>query len=139
MEQLYEQWKLGYGPSKVITSPLIRYVDDIPQTYFVDFQQNLQTNTKTNFIRRITRRALSPSTVSNANNWRFINEHNQWTPYESLIQQTIENAYQSYRSQQGPSTSIIRFPGRPESYQIDFVAGRQMNMTTNEIRLIARE
>jgi hypothetical protein len=138
LEQLYEKWKLGNGPSNVITSPLIRYVDDIPQTYSIDFQRNIQTNTTTTFPRQIERLAIDPSKISDKKNWYFQNEHNEWTPYESLIQQTIENAYQLYCLQQGPSALVVRFPGRPESYQIDFIAGRQMNTTTSEIRLIAR-
>jgi hypothetical protein len=139
LEQLYEKWKLNNGPANVVTSPLVRYVDDAPQTYSIDFQQNIQKNTKTNFARRIERRAMSISETRNTKKWYFRNEHNAWTLYESLIQQTIENAYDLYRSGQGPSTLVVRFPGRPESYEIDFIAGRQTNKTTSEIRLIARE
>ncbi|CAF3869213.1 unnamed protein product [Rotaria sp. Silwood1] len=140
LEQLYERWKLRNGPSNVVTSPLVRYVDDIPQTYSIDFQRNIQANTKSKFPRRIERRAVSPSKISNTmKNWYFRNEHNQWTLYDSWVQQTIENAFQLYRSEQGSNTIVIQFPGRPESYEIDFVAGKQMNKMTSEIRLIARK
>ncbi len=77
LEQLYERWKLGNGPAIVITSPLVRYVDDIPQTYSIDFSRNIQTNTKTKFPRRIERRAMSSSDSSNKKHWYFRNEHNQ--------------------------------------------------------------
>lgn len=138
LEQLYEKWMLENGPSIVTTSPLIRYVDDIPQTYSIDFRQNTQTNTKTHYCRRIERRAMNPSQITSEKHWNFRNEHQQLVPYESLIQNTIENAYQAYRSQRGPSTLLIQFPGRPESYRIDFIQGRQMNMTSGEVRLIER-
>jgi hypothetical protein len=139
LEQFYEKWKFKNGPSKVITSPLIRYRDDIPQTYSIDFERNIQRNTDTTFPRRIERRAMSPSKISDTKNWYFRDEHHAWIPYESLIQKTIEDAYQAYRLQLGPSTITVHFPGRPEFYEIDFATGRQMNKTTREIRLIQRK
>jgi hypothetical protein len=78
---------------------------------------------------------MSPSKISDTKNWYFRDENRAWIPYESLIQKTIEDAYQAYRLQLGPSTITVRFPGRPEFYEIDFLAGRQMNKTTSEIRL----
>jgi hypothetical protein len=82
---------------------------------------------------------MSPSKITDTKNWYFRNELHEWTPYESLIQKTIEDAYQAYLLQRGPSTITINFPGRPESYEINFLTGRQMNKTTTEIRLIQRK
>ncbi|CAF1228802.1 unnamed protein product [Adineta steineri] len=139
LEQFYEKWKLGNGPAIVTTSPLVRYVDDTPQTYSIDFQKNIQKHTKTNFPRRIERRAMNPTKTALTKKWSFRNESNQWTPYDSFVQAKIENAYNLYQSEQGPSKITVQFPGRPEIYEVDFVAGKQMNKTTNEIRLIAQE
>ncbi|CAF3368395.1 unnamed protein product [Rotaria sp. Silwood2] len=139
LEQLYENWQLGNGPSNGMTPPLIRYVDDTPQAYLVDFEKKTQRNAETNFLRRIERHRLRQLEIETSRNWFYVNEHNIWTPYESMIQQTIETAYQMYASGQGQMTVIIRFPGRPEQYELNFVTGRQMNMITGEIRLISRE
>jgi HrpA-like RNA helicase len=138
-EKHFERWKIENGPSEIITSPIIRYIDDIPQTYSIDFEANSQTNTKTKNVRKIQRQPQHLANMSDASEWRFLSENNQWTLYESMVQQTIEVAYQLYCSKQGPSTVVIRFPGRPEPYKIDFLAGRQINTLTNSIRLILRD
>jgi hypothetical protein len=137
LEKFYEQWKLHGGPSTVVTPPLTRYLDDVPQPYQVDYQNNRQTNTKSSFPRAIDRRPMDKSPDNQ--NWFYQNEHGNWMRYESLVQNSIEKAFQLYRSGQGPSTTDIQFPGRPETYQINFLKGQQTNKATNVSRNIKRE
>jgi hypothetical protein len=63
-------------------------------------------------------------------NWHYQNEHDQWISYESLVQNSIEKAFQSYRSRQGTSTINIQPPGRSEAYQINSSNG-QINNNKN--------
>jgi FtsZ-interacting cell division protein YlmF len=135
-EKSYELWKLHGGPSTVVTPPLTRYIDDTPQTYRIDYQNNRQINIKTNYQRIIDRRPIDKPPDNQ--NWFYQDEHGNWNRYESLVQNSIEKAFQLYRSGQGPSTTDIHFSGRPEIYQIDFVAGKQKNKTTNAIKSIQR-
>ncbi|CAF4950088.1 unnamed protein product [Rotaria sp. Silwood1] len=137
LEKFYELWKLHGGSSTVVTPPLIRYQDDIPQTYQIDYQNNRQTNMKTFYQRAINRRSMDKPLDNQ--NWFYLNEHGNWVRYESLVQNSIEAAFQSYRAGQGSSTIDIHFPGRPEIYQINFLKGQQTNKTTNIIRNIKRE
>ncbi len=72
-------------------------------------------------------------------NWYYQNEHDQGISYQSLVQNSIEKAFQSYRSRQGSSTINIQPPGRPETYQINFSNGQQTNKNTNKVKDIKRE
>jgi hypothetical protein len=137
LEKSYEQWKLHGGPSTVVTPSLTRYLDDKPGTYKIDYQNNRQANMKTSYQRVIDRRPMDNSSAYQ--NWFYQDEHGNWKPYESLIQDSIERAFQSYRSGQGPSTIDVHFPGRPETYQINFLTGRQTNKTTNIAKTIKHE
>ncbi|CAF4848891.1 unnamed protein product [Rotaria magnacalcarata] len=139
LEQYYENWKRGKGPSSLTTPPLIRYIDDMPQTYDIDFVKNIQKNTQTGFRRRLERRHLEQQQLETSRNWFFLNEHHVWMAYESMIQQAIETAFQAYSSGIGESSVVIRFPGRPEQYELDFVNGRQTNKSSGEVRIIERK
>jgi hypothetical protein len=116
---------------------LTRYIDDTPQTYKIDYQNNRQTNVKTSYQRVIDRRPMDKPPDNQ--NWFYRNEHGKWMNYESLVQNSIEEAFQLYRSGQGSSTIDIHFPGRPETYQINFLKGQQTNKTTNAVKDIKRE
>ncbi|CAF1391124.1 unnamed protein product [Adineta ricciae] len=139
LEESYEKWKLHKGPSFFVTPPLIRYIDDIPQTYQIDFAANRQTNTKTHFPRSIQRNRLEDSKINVKVRWFYQNEHKLWTPYETMVQQDIEDAYQAYVKGAGSSKWCVQFPGRPERYEINFVMGIQTNTVSNEPREIRRE
>ncbi|CAF1352924.1 unnamed protein product [Rotaria magnacalcarata] len=137
LEKFYQQWKFHGGPSTVETPPLTRYLDDIPLPYRIDYENNKQTNTKTSYTRVIERRPMEKQPGSQ--NWFYHNEQNNWMRYELLVQNTIESKFQLYRSGQGPATIDIHFPGRPETYEINFLKGQQTNKTTNAVRNIKRE
>ncbi len=136
LEKFYEQWKLHGGSSTIVTPPLTRYLDDIPQIYKIDYQNNRQTNVETSYQRVIDRRPMD--NPPDHQNWFYQDEHNDWKPYESLVQNSIEKAFQSYRLGKGSSTIDINFPGRSEIYQINFLTGQQINKTTNAIKKIRR-
>ncbi|CAF0858850.1 unnamed protein product [Adineta steineri] len=137
LENFYEHWKFNRGLSEVVTPPVTRYIDDTPQTYQIDFQKNRQMNTKTSYQRLIDRRPLQKP--ADNLNWFYCNEHGNWIRYELLVQNQIEQGFQSYRSGRGSSTINIHFPGRPETYEINFLRGQQTNKTSNAIKNIKRE
>ena len=137
LEQFYDNWKLKGGPSVIITPPVIRYIDDQPQTYEIDFKNNKQKNTKTSYQRPIQRRPME--LLPPNQNWYYRDEHGLWIRYEALAQDKIEKVYLSYRSGQGTSTVDVQFPGRPETYTIDFATGKQTNRASNTIRDIKRQ
>ncbi|CAF1361486.1 unnamed protein product, partial [Adineta steineri] len=117
--------------------PVTRYIDDTPQTYQIDFQKNRQMNTKTSYQRLIDRRPLQKP--ADNLNWFYCNEHGNWTRYELLVQNQIEQGFQLYRLDRGSSTVDIRFPGRPETYEIDFIRGQQTNKISKAKKKIKRE
>jgi hypothetical protein len=56
LESQYYSWKYNRGNHIFITPHIIRYVDDIPQRYRIDFQQNKQFNVSTEYSRKIERK-----------------------------------------------------------------------------------
>ena len=136
LENHFERFRVHRGPAVVVTEPIIRYVDDQPQTYRIDFNSSMQTNTSSRYTRAI-QRVIVPAAASNG--WFFENEHGQWAPYQSLVQNRIEHAYQSYARLAGPSTIDIQFPGRPETYEVNFRNGTQMNKITGVLRKTRRQ
>ena len=136
LERYYERFRFQGGPSTVVTEPLIRYIDDQPQTYEIDYANLIQRNTSTRNARRIDRR---PVPLPRTQGWFYENEHGQWAPYQSLIQNSIEQAYQLYTRNMGSSKIDIRFPGRPEVYEVNFSSGMQMNKSTGAAKKIGRQ
>ena len=137
LEKCYEQWKTNGGPSTIITSLLTRYLDDTPQNYRIDYKNNRQTNMKTSYQRMIVRLPMDKPPENR--NWFYRDEHGNWMPYESVIQNSIDKAFWSYRSGQGSSIIDIQFPNPSETYQINFILGQQINKTTSAIKSIKYE
>ncbi|CAM4805317.1 unnamed protein product [Rotaria magnacalcarata] len=137
IEKIYEHWKLHDGPSEIETPLLSRYLDDLSQTYKIDFQKNTQTSMKTSCQRAIDRRLVRE--LPNNRNWSYCNEYDTWVRYEQMVENKIEQAFQLYRSGRGSSTFDIQPSGRPETYQINFLKGKQTSKTTYEIKNIKRE
>ena len=136
LERYYEQYRFQHGPSTVITEPLTRYIDDKPQTYEIDYINFIQRHTSTRNPRKIAR---TPVPLTQTRDWFYENEHNQWIRYQALVQDRVEQAYQSYVRTVGPSRVNIQFPGRPEMYEVNFSNGTQTNKTSNAIRKIRRQ
>ncbi|CAF3622264.1 unnamed protein product [Rotaria socialis] len=137
LEKIYEHWKLHDGPSEIETPLLTRYLNDLSQTYKIDFQKNTQTSTKTSCQRAIDRRLVRE--LPNNRNWFYCNEYDTWARYEQMVENKIEQAFQLYRSGRGSSTFDIQLSGRPETYQINFLKGKQTSKPTYEIKNIKRE
>lgn len=136
-EEFYERWKLHGGPAEIETPPVVLYLDDVPQTYRMDFRNNRQINTKTLYQRAIDRRPMN--VLQGSRQWSYLDEHGKWIRYESLVQDSIEKAFQLYQTGQGSSTVDIHTPGRPETYRIHFIMGEQTNKATNATRKVKRE
>ena len=137
LEKIYEHWKLRDGPVEIETPLLTRYLDDISATYIINFQKKTQTSTRTFDQRAIDRRLVSK--LTNNRNWFYCNKHGTWMRYEPMVEDKIEQEFQIYCSGRGSSTVDIKFPERPETYQINFLKGQQTNKTTYVIKNIKRE
>lgn len=136
IESAYELYTAGRGPPQFTTPPLVRYVDDTPQAYHIDFVALQQRNAKTRYVRRIQRNRVP---CSNERIWEFFDEHGVWREYESLVQDKLEAAFTAYASSSGASSVTVNFPGRPEAYTVSFVEGRQTNTVTGETRNVRRQ
>ena len=69
--------------------------------------------------------------------WQFF-DGGAWRPYESLVQSQNEHAYRAYSDGIGASSLDVQFPGRPDTYHIDFVRGEQFNAQSQERRPVRR-
>ena len=137
IEREFTLYQENKGGSQFETSPITRFVDDLPQKYRVDFINYNQENLKSGFKRKIQRNKIDlPS--SNIR-WQFQNEQNQWQNFELLVLNQIEQAFIKYYQFKGDSClRNLHFPGRPESYIIDFVNGMQVNESNNHSRNVRR-
>ncbi|CAF1020595.1 unnamed protein product [Didymodactylos carnosus] len=88
LEKLYEHWKLHDGPAEIETPLLTHYLDDISQTYKINYQKNRQTNTNTFYQRTINRRTMSKPPDNQ--NWFYCNEYDNWMRYELLVENKID-------------------------------------------------
>jgi hypothetical protein len=137
LEGYYDSWSHG-GQNHLVTTPdIIRYVDDKPQKYEINYQLNQQKNLKTGYIREIQRIKVEISRSQFAK-WYVQNDTGGWGRYELLVEGEIENSYQQYCNGHGSVKKVIQFPGRPERYELDFLQGIQKNCVTNTSRMIRR-
>lgn len=137
IEKEFVLFQEGKRDHKFITPPITRFIDDVPQIYFIDFKEQLQINSKTGYERKIRRKNVDIP-KSNAI-WQFEDDNNVWKPFETLVQNKIEQAFSNYGVSSGSSRlTNLNFPGRPESYTIDFVVGIQINELSNTYRNIRR-
>jgi len=136
LESLYDTYRNNSSDSTFLTPPIIRYIDDQPQHYRIDFKQNIQTNPSTLWRRKIKRLVIN---VERSNGiWWFMDEYSCWQKYESLDMKKIDNGYQNYVNNSALSYLDIQITGRPEPYRIHFLAGTQTNLVTNVTRPIKR-
>jgi hypothetical protein len=122
------------GHGRFTTPPIVRYIDDRPQLYHIDFGASTQTNASTSYVRGIMRKRVE---VPIRAAWEYHDQ--QWHPYELLVQAQIESAFRAYSDGTGPVTIAVSFPGRPETYQLDFLHGNQTNSKSGETRHIRRQ
>ncbi len=136
LEQYYDQHRHGHGPAEVLTPPIVRYVDDRPQAYRIDLINMRQTNNATGFTRGIKRVQMPEDRASG--DWQWLDDGHNWVRWEALARPVLDAAYTQYRDGAGSATVTLRFPGRPESYTIDFSKGQQTNSATGTKRAIRR-
>lgn len=136
LEGMYAAYKHEGGPSRFTTPPLTRYVDDLPQTYIIDFVASTQRNTKTSYVRMIER---VPVPCAPARVWEFLGDGGEWQSYEAVVQAAITAAYAGYNSGTACAKASVQFPGRPEMYTLDFVRGVHTNTATGKERFFRRQ
>ncbi|KAH3764525.1 pre-mRNA-splicing factor ATP-dependent RNA helicase DHX15 [Pelomyxa schiedti] len=135
IERMHEDYVRG-SSFTALTPPIRRYVDEKHQSYAIDFVKGTQTNTATSYSRSIVRKAVP---VSGSCNWQWQDDSGKWVPFELLSQDLVEKAYQAYRQGKPGTIDNLRFPGSPDAYSLDFIAGTQTNAKTNKTRSIRRE
>ena len=134
IEPKYDEFNQLKGSSIFITPPIIRFIDDKPQEYMIDFKNMIQINMKTKFIQREkTDIYLKKST------WKFLEENGMWKEFESLVLEKLERAFQVYGGGGPGRLNQLSFPGRLEIYTIDFINWQQTNELTKKTRKIQRE
>jgi len=139
IEGAYEKARRN-GPShqRFETPPIVRYIDDKPAVYIIDFQKMQQINKATNFSRGIKRElesVLSPGPIS----WEYELSAGIWAPYDRLLQGHIEQGYVAYVNNNGPGVfSTSEVPERPETYVLDFIAWMQSNTVSSTSRRLRR-
>lgn len=136
IEEAYSKFICGIGHFQYSSPPIIRFVDDKPQVYLIDFREMTQMNSVSHFIRQVSREEIKIPT-SGSYTWEY-SDGMVWNRYESLVQGKIEGAFQAYIRKQGSSKFSCQFPGRPEIYELCFAQGLQHNTVTKITRSIRR-
>ncbi|CAF1053309.1 unnamed protein product [Didymodactylos carnosus] len=130
LEHNYDKYRLHTAGVVCITPPLIRFSDDQPRTYEINFRNSEQISKINKRRRRIERkRAEIRSTKSSS--WSYLDEKYIWCEYDSAVQDRIERYYKRYCAGADWSSVKMRIPGRSEIYEINFVLGAQINLATN--------
>lgn len=118
------------GPAIVTIKNIRRHVDDVMQDYEIDFIKMLQKNCKTRFIRKILRKQIGKY------EWMYYD--NDWKPYHSDLQLTLENPYLSYVQTKDPQNAQINVSTEKHKYLIDFKILKQKNLKYGTERAIKR-
>lgn len=121
------------------TQPIVRFIDDKPQEYIIDFERMKQINKSTRYERDIIRQATGNARWTRSSNdniiFEFLSEGNIWRPYDSLCQAVLRDQFQSYCDGGAAKIKDLRFPDRPEQYTISFSQPmHQLNQVTNAYR-----
>ncbi|KAL0233379.1 hypothetical protein GEMRC1_012124 [Eukaryota sp. GEM-RC1] len=135
IESQYGKYQINLaGPSFV--SETVSLNDDQPQSYTIDFDSNQQINNNSGDTRAIKRELVSVS-LDSRGVWYF-KENSSWIRYDELCQEQVEQAFSNYIN--GTSAVVsLTFPGRPETYLLDFSQGTQTNTTSGVVSSIKRD
>jgi DNA topoisomerase IA len=143
IETAYDAHQRGAAPATHRMCNVVRFVDDRPQDYDIEFDKMLQRNVTTGFMREIRRvkvATAAPSPVaSSGGTWLFLNESSKWTPLDPVVRDVLERGYRAFQSGSGPAVIVVKAPGRPEQYEVNLVAGTQTNKQTHKVRKILRK
>eukprot|EP00727_Mastigamoeba_balamuthi_P007007 m51a1_g2927 hypothetical protein (1315) ;mRNA; f:561781-565725 len=136
IERMYCSWKEGRaGASQQLPDEICRRRDDRFDHYGVDFSEMKQINRRTGYKREVCRECIA----CGEHVWEWQNAHGAWEAYDSILQNTIIAAFNSYVAGQGSSTVTLQPPGRSETYVLDFITGFQTNNVSNTRRPIRRK
>ena len=136
IEEAFSIFQGDISSPEYVTPPIIRFVDDLPQVYVINFPKMEQMNMKSKYIRKISRQEVNVQ-LFKGSTWQY-NDGIAWIPYDLLTQGKIEAAFRDYTTQRGPSKISLQFPGRPEIYDLCFAQGQQINKQTGAVRIIRR-
>jgi hypothetical protein len=126
------------GPPRFTTAPIIRFLDDVPQMYTIDFLRSVQKHPRTQNERRIRRSPVRLGPELQAQ-WEVLGDDGAWQKMDRLVVDRVESAFQQYCRGCGPSEiRNLEVVGRPERYTVSFVDGTQRNETSNKIRRVRR-
>jgi hypothetical protein len=137
LERFYDSYIAGNRSQPIMRTPkIIRYIDDKPQDYDINFQTNVQEHVITKYRRAISR--VQVKIPKSNGKWCVNDDDGNWTYFDTTVQGILEQHFQSYAQGKGPSSISVTFPGRPETYHIDFANGVQTNQITSRQRSIKR-
>ena len=138
IEGAFSAFQSGSGSLEYETPPIIRFVDDKPQSYKINFKcmPMVQINMKSQYTRQVSRIKVTIQTIGNST-WQYC-DGVVWISYDSLTQAQIELAFRSYIDKCGSSKLLLQFPGRPETYELCFAQGQQTNKQTGAVRNLRR-
>jgi pre-mRNA-splicing factor ATP-dependent RNA helicase DHX15/PRP43 len=139
IELAYSKYQVG-SLQEVTIGPLVRFVDDAPQSYRINFRRMQQVNVKTQYSRGVRRELQQDVGLSGAVVWEYCNEHSRWTPIDTLCQTALETHYQAYLAGSAPAQlANLQYPGRPERYTVCFLQPMtQTNLQTQARRTLRR-
>eukprot|EP00761_Pharyngomonas_kirbyi_P013437 gb/GECH01013466.1/.p1 GENE.gb/GECH01013466.1/~~gb/GECH01013466.1/.p1 ORF type:complete len:416 (+),score=97.76 gb/GECH01013466.1/:1-1248(+) len=135
IEEHYSKYQ-SQKENSIVSIETTRYNDYSSQSYEIDFENLIQKNRKTGFVRKIRRRRYNIPQPHHVE-WQCELESG-WRPYESLAQNTIEDAFQRYLKKGDSRLTGLQFPGRPECYSIDFKENQQINQVFGTKRRVRR-
>ena len=95
---------------------LVRYIDDKPQNYLINFKTMIQVNSQTKFTRKIERRTVNLLLNSMVNTWEFEIGNGIWQKFDTLWQGQLENNFKQYLNGIHHNSFQINLAPRPEIY-----------------------
>lgn len=138
IETAYNQYLNDKTKGLIKIKGITRSVDQIAASYYIDFDQFIQVNAKTRYVRRIraSNANKQPLDWDRSYEWRYYDQN--WISYPDEIQPIIENRYQSYISNQGSTSKFVLVANRDQFYEIKLSNLKQINLKTKFVRSISR-
>eukprot|EP01062_Namystynia_karyoxenos_P074492 TRINITY_DN713_c0_g5_i1.p1 TRINITY_DN713_c0_g5~~TRINITY_DN713_c0_g5_i1.p1 ORF type:complete len:961 (+),score=211.27 TRINITY_DN713_c0_g5_i1:96-2885(+) len=130
IEAAFDDYEYRGGPTEVRTpEPIVRYLDDAPSHYIINFDSMVQRRERTGYERRIKRVLPSPSAAPVALGWWFMDDDKQWSQMGPIACRTLSKALAEYRAGRGPARVDITCSDRKRHvYEVDFIAWTQRNL-----------
>jgi hypothetical protein len=135
-DEYSRQLNIAYEKGEpTVLKNVVRFLDDRPQDYRIDFKAMTQMNTASRYVRSIDREMIDQGPGECT--FEYLNEHNAWVTYDTADQAHINRAFNAYRLG-GPGTVSMHLTGRPELYRLNFAAAKQTNVNSNTDRPMRR-